>query len=84
MVAQCFCTERKKVSQYFFRYWLSAFFVVRPLLQSKIRLKRVFFLDIRINFWYKVKSYQQIGEIRRGSKNNNEKKYHNKQQKVYF
>ena len=42
------------------------------------------FLDIRINFWYKVKSYQQIGEIRRGSKNNNEKKYHNKQQKVYF
>ena len=42
------------------------------------------FLDIRINFWYEVKSYQQIGEIRRGSKNNNEKKYHNKQQKVYF
>lgn len=42
------------------------------------------FLDIRINFWYKVKSYQQIGEIRKGSKNNNEKKYHNKQQKVYF
>ena len=42
------------------------------------------FLDIRINFLYKVKSYQQIGEIRRGSKNNNEKKYHYKQQKVYF
>lgn len=25
-------------------------------------------MDIKINFWYKVKSYKQIGEIRRESK----------------